>query len=64
LSPSTWLNGLISLAIDIPVAFNPQLHKHTWRQDIESPAVEVYHHREKYGYFASKTLIIFFTLII
>ena len=47
--------------IDIPVSFTPALHKQTWRQNIESPAVEVYHFREKYGYFASKCSIPFFT---
>jgi hypothetical protein len=54
LSPNTWFNGLISFAVDDPIAFNPQLHKRTWERDVQSAAIEVYHSREKYGYFASK----------
>ena len=53
LSPNTWFNWLISFVIEIPLGFNPLLHKRTWRRGIESPATEVYYIREKYGYFAS-----------
>lgn len=51
--PSTWLNWFISFVVEVPVGFNPTLHKRTWRRGIESPATEVYFVREKYGYFAS-----------
>ncbi len=54
LSPNTWVNWFISFVIEIPLGFNPLLHKRTWRRGIESPATEVYYIREKYGYFASK----------
>ncbi len=60
LSPRTWFHWYISFGVDTPISFTPLLHKQTWRQDIESPAVEVYHIREKYGYFASKNSIDFF----
>jgi hypothetical protein len=58
LSPTTWFNWFISFVIEIPLGFNPLLHKRTWRRGIESPATEVYYMREKYGYFASKFLIV------
>ena len=54
LSPNTWFNWFISFIIEIPLGFNPLLHKRIWRRGIESPATEVYYIREKYGYFASK----------
>ena len=54
LSPHTWFNWFISFVIEVPLGFNPLLHKRTWRRGVESPATEVYHIREKYGYFASK----------
>lgn len=54
LSPTTWFNWLVSFVIEIPLGFNPLIHKRTWRRGIESPATEVYYMREKYGYFASK----------
>jgi len=53
LSPNTWFNWFISFVIDTPVAFNALLHRRTWREGVESPAVEVYHLREKYGYYAT-----------
>lgn len=53
LSPNTWFNWFISFVIEIPLGFNPLLHKRTWRRGIESPATEVYYMREKYGYFAT-----------
>ncbi len=62
-SPKIWFNWFISFAIDIPVSFIPSLHKQTWRENIESPAVEVYHFREQYGYFASKSSMLFFLSI-
>lgn len=54
LSPHTWFNWFISFVIEVPLGFNPLLHKRTWRRGVESPATEVYYIREKYGYFASK----------
>ena len=56
LSPQTWFNWFISLVVEVPLGFNPLLHKRTWRRGIESPATEVYHIREKYGYFASNKI--------
>ncbi|UJR25574.1 hypothetical protein I4U23_006919 [Adineta vaga] len=53
LSPNTWFNWLISFVIEIPLGFNPLLHKRTWRRGIESPATEVYYMREKYGYYGT-----------
>jgi hypothetical protein len=64
LSPNTWFNWFISFAIDTPIAFNPLLHKRTWKDESESAAIEVYHIREKYGYFASKYSTIFLIRII
>jgi len=61
LSPSSWFKWYISLGFETPVSFNHLLHKQTWQKDIESPAIEVYHIREKYGYYASKNLIVFFS---
>ena len=55
-SPKTWFQWFISFAIDTPVSFTPSLHKQKWKEASESPAVEVYHLRERYGYFASKIL--------
>ncbi len=57
LSPNTWFNWFISFIIEIPLGFNPLLHKRIWRRGIESPATEVYYIREKYGYFASKFFV-------
>lgn len=54
LSPNTWFNWMLSFVIEIPLGFNPLLHKRTWRRGIESPATEVYFVREKYGYFGSE----------
>ncbi len=58
LSPNTWFNWFISFVIEIPLGFNPLLHKRTWRRGIESPATEVYYIREKYGYFASNLFVL------
>ncbi|CAF4975092.1 unnamed protein product, partial [Rotaria sp. Silwood1] len=57
LSPTTWFNWFISFVIEVPLGFNPLLHKRTWRRGIESPATEVYYMREKYGYFATSPAI-------
>jgi len=57
LSPNTWFNWFISFVIEIPLGFNPLLHKRTWRRGVESPATEVYYIREKYGYFATSPSI-------
>ncbi len=64
LSPNTWFNWFISFVIEIPLGFNPLLHKRTWRRGIESPATEVYYMREKYGYFASNFSSFFFCIMI
>lgn len=53
LSPTTWFNWFVSFVVEIPLGFNPLIHKRTWRRGIESPATEIYYMREKYGYFAS-----------
>ncbi|CAF3793038.1 unnamed protein product [Rotaria magnacalcarata] len=47
LSPSTWFNWFVSFVIEVPLGFNPLLHKRTWRRGIESPATEVYHEYRK-----------------
>ncbi|CAF1055931.1 unnamed protein product [Rotaria sordida] len=57
LSPTTWFNWFISFVIEIPLGFNPLLHKRTWKRGMESPATEVYYMREKYGYFATSPAI-------
>ena len=54
-SPNAWLKWFISFAVDIPVAFTPELHKQTWQKSSQSPAVEVFHFREQYGFFASNS---------
>ena len=52
-SPHTWFNWLIGFVVEVPLGFNPLLHKRTWKRGIESPATEVFYMREKYGYYAS-----------
>ncbi|CAF4294645.1 unnamed protein product, partial [Adineta steineri] len=42
LTPNTWFNWFISFVIEVPLGFNPLLHKRTWRRGVESPATEVY----------------------
>jgi hypothetical protein len=58
LSPTTWFNWFVSFVIEIPLGFNPLLHKRSWKRGVESPATEVYYMREKYGYFASRNFFI------
>lgn len=64
LSPNSWFKWYISFALDIPVAFNEKLHKKKWNRDSQSPAVEVFHIREKHGYFASNYSNLFSSLYI
>lgn len=62
-SPHTWVNWLIGLVVEVPLGFNPLLHKRTWRRGLESPATEVFYMREKYGYFASKFFLMNFSSV-